>query len=180
MQGSFKDYYINITREASADLPPPAHVRYVNGPETSNTFQIDKQRQKQLETVIACLILEAGGEKDPRAMPAVNEVIHNRAKRLPEYKNDKLTALYRVVTARKQFSCFNAGIEPAVEQAKKHPKWKTAINILQQPVTNYTNGADHYHVTKMKRLPYWVPDLYSKGYISFPIEHHTFYTKQKR
>ena len=181
MQGSFKEYYIStIMSEAPMDLPPPppAVVRYV-GPEVTNITTINKERLKKLETVVACLILEAGGERDPRAMPAVNEVIHNRAKRLPEYNTDKISALYKVVTARKQFSCFNSGVEAGVERAKKHPKWGTAIKILQQPVTNYTNGADHYHVTKMK-TPYWVPDLLRKGYTPQNIENHTFYSKRKR
>ena len=71
---------------------PPAQVQSVNT--FKGTARSDEMRQ--LETVVACLVLEAGGEGTV-GMEAVNEVIHNRSKKQKK-------SLYQIVTARKQFS----------------------------------------------------------------------------
>jgi spore germination cell wall hydrolase CwlJ-like protein len=91
-----------------------------------------------IELTAAVLILEAGGEQDIRAMPAVMEVIYNRA-----VKKKKSCA--EIVLEKWQFSCLN-GITPqkAIDKAKKHPKFKDAISIVKGKPTNYTKGATHY------------------------------------
>lgn len=103
--------------------------------------------QTAQEFVAATLILEAGGERDPRAMAAVREVIANRAKARKQTEKD-------VVLARLQFSCWNAGTASAFAKAKRHAKWHEALELASSPsLTNHTLGADHYHTTKVS--PSW-------------------------
>lgn len=90
------------------------------------------------DIVASVLILEAGGERDPRAMPAVMEVVRNRSfrRRMP---------MDEVVTEWRQFSCLNSiSLESAVVKAKRHPKWGEALKIYRAKPTNYTKDADHF------------------------------------
>ena len=112
------------------------------------------------EIVAATLILEAGGEADPRAMAAVREVIANRAKNKTELA---------VCLAPKQFSCWNKiPVERGIEIAKRHPKWSYALALVNQK-TNYTSGATHYHAQKVS--PSWAKKLAK----TVQIGHHIFY-----
>ena len=142
-------------------LPPPAMVQNVS----TFAHHYKQDELKRAEAVVACIVLEAGGE-GKTGMEAVNEVIHNRA----THQNK---SLYAIVTAHKQFSCFNNGVDAAIAKAKKHPKWKEAIQILQAPLTNHTQGAVYYHTIHVR--PYWVDDLIDKGYETVKINHHIFY-----
>lgn len=112
------------------------------------------------EIVAATLILEAGGESDPRAMAAVREVIRNRARNKTEIA---------VCLARKQFSCWNRiSPEKGIEIAKRHPKWGLALALVKSNTT-HTMGATHYHSTKVS--PYWKNSLTK----TVQIQNHIFY-----
>lgn len=112
------------------------------------------------EIVAATLILEAGGEADPRAMAAVREVIANRAKGKSEIS---------VCLAPKQFSCWNwKNVENTIAKAKKHPKWAQALALVKGK-TNFTNGATHYHTKKVS--PIWKKKLAK----TTSIGQHIFY-----
>jgi hypothetical protein len=113
------------------------------------------------EIVAATLILEAGGEADPRAMAAVREVIANRAKKTNEIS---------VCLAPKQFSCWNTfSLAKGIQIAKKHPKWAQALKIAKSNPVNYTKGATHYHTTKVS--PSWKNKLAR----TVKIGNHLFY-----
>jgi len=46
----------------------------------------------------------------------------------------------------------------AVEKASQHPRWNEAMKIAyEDPKTNYTMGADHYHADYVR--PYWADSL---------------------
>lgn len=114
--------------------------------------------------VAATLILEAGGESDPRAMAAVNEVIVNRAE-----NRDLLRG--QVVLQPMQFSCWNDK-ERRVEllhHAMDHTKYDQALEIVTDEVTNHTHGATHYHADYVH--PYWADSLTR----TVKIETHIFY-----
>jgi spore germination cell wall hydrolase CwlJ-like protein len=144
---------------------PPAVVQTVSAPKTFNVYHADKEQQRRFNTVAACIILEAGGE-GKIGMEAVNEVIQNRA--AAQHKSP-----YEIVTAPKQFSCFNAGIDAAVAKAKAHPYWKEAVEIAKSPITNHTHGARFYHA--LKSNPSWAPKLLKHGAKVIIIGHHKFY-----
>lgn len=115
------------------------------------------------EIVAATLIFEAGGERDARAMHAVNEVIHNRSA-------SRRIAADRVCLQRLQFSCWNGiSADAGIAKAKKHAKWNSAVQIASARPTNYTSGSDHYHTLKVK--PSWRTRL-TKTVI---IGNHIFY-----
>ena len=107
------------------------------------------------DIVVATIIMEAGGEYKHGALEAVYEVIMNRAKKR------KMTPA-EVCLQRKQFSCWNdkadgiKALEETIAQAKKHPRWVIAKNILGKQ-SNYTKGADHYHADYVD--PYWAKSL---------------------
>jgi len=131
-----------------------------------------------LETVAACLILEAGGEKDI-GMWAVMCIIKNRAK-----GSQSIAKWKTVVTKRSQFSCFNGRTTPsAIAIAKAHPKWDDAIKIVlaaQADFKDYTYGATHYHVCRgpSKVSPYWTATVYGgknkKAEVTVVIGNHVF------
>jgi spore germination cell wall hydrolase CwlJ-like protein len=114
------------------------------------------------EIVAATLILEAGGEADPRAMAAVREVIANRAKNKTEIA---------VCLAPKQFSCWNkVSVQRGIEIAKRHPKWSKALALaLSKNKSNHTKGADHYHAKRVS--PSWAKKLTR----TVDIGNHIFY-----
>ena len=102
--------------------------------------------------VAATLIMEAGGEYYEGSLEAVYEVIYNRAIK----KNQSFS---EICLAPKQFSCWNGkDIMSAVEKASRHPRWNEAMKIAyEDPKTNYTMGADHYHADYVR--PYWADSL---------------------
>jgi len=117
----------------------------------------------QIEFVATTLILEAGGESDPRAMYAVNEVIHERSE-------SRGLSRKAVCLQPKQFSCWNGPcIESAITKAKAHPKYKWAMLIAMKPRTNYTLGADHFE--RYDRTPYWASSMTK----TVQIGNHIFY-----
>lgn len=119
------------------------------------------------EIVAATLILEAGGERDPRAMAAVREVIANRAKR-----SGKSEA--QIVLAPKQFSCWNSGTASGIARAKRHAKWREALELASnKSVTDYTRGADHYHTLAV--APSWAKRMPK----TVTIQNHIFYRSNK-
>ncbi len=116
-----------------------------------------------MEILSATLILEAGGEYAEGSMEAINERIYNRsiARKL---------ARWEVCLQPKQFSCWNSGdILPLLAKAKRHPRWREAMVIVQSPLTNYAKGADHYHADYCN--PYWAKHMK----ITAKIGRHVFY-----
>ena len=108
------------------------------------------------DIVVATIIMEAGGEYHVGALEGVYEVIKTRAK-----KRNKTLA--QVCLQRKQFSCWNGkadgikALEDTIAQAKKHPRWTIAANVLGTS-TNFTNGADHYYADYIAE-PYWAASM---------------------
>lgn len=129
----------------------------------STTIGFGKTPVGNPDVVAATLILEAGGERDPRAMAAVAEVIFNRA------KAKKQTA-EQICLARLQFSCWNGvPVSRGITKAQNHPKWNKALQIATAASTSYTNGADHYHTPQVK--PKWAKKLKKTTVIG----NHIFY-----
>lgn len=114
--------------------------------------------------VASTLILEAGGESDPRAMEAVNEVIVNRSENRNLLRG-------QVVLQKLQFSCWNDRDRRVelLHHAMDHSKFDRALKIVTNDVTNHTNGATHYHATYVH--PYWADTLTQ----TTQIENHIFY-----
>ncbi len=108
------------------------------------------------DIIVATIIMEAGGEYHIGSLEAVYEVIKTRSK-----KRNKTLA--QICLQRKQFSCWNGkadgikALEDTIAKAKKHPRWKTAENILGSN-TNFTNGADHYYADYIDK-PYWADSM---------------------
>jgi N-acetylmuramoyl-L-alanine amidase len=129
-----------------------------------SSLPIYANSQRATEIVAATLILEAGGESDYRAMLAVNEVIHNRAKK-------RKLSIDAVCLQRLQFSCWNGiDVSAGIAKAKKHSKWSTALRIASsKSITNHTLGSDHYHTHRVN--PSWNKRL-TKTVI---IQNHIFY-----
>jgi hypothetical protein len=131
-----------------------------------------------VDTVAACLVLEAGGE-GIYGMELVMSVIKNRSKGSEDPKN-----WFKVVTRPKQFSCFNGGVERAVAIAKKHPRFKYALDIVKRAnfphKKDNTNGATHYHVWRgdSKVEPYWTHPDYGgknkKAIVTVVFQSHVF------
>ncbi len=99
--------------------------------------------------VAAVLVAEAGGESDRRAIPAILEVIRNRAK----YNGQNLA---QVVTSRLQFSCLDGvtNLEDFVASQEQHPRFAEAMKLVRnRKRTNYTHGARFYHRDNI--LPDW-------------------------
>ena len=161
------------TKSQDVKIAAPANLD-PQRPETFTTYQ--KQRLRMTEAVVAALVLEAGGE-GTEGMQAINEVIQNRAKKTSYYSSDKLKALYDVVVKPKQFSCFNAGVDQAIAKAKRHPKWREAIKILQSETTNLTQGARFYYANtganKIK-APTWAKSILRMGGKPIQIGNHVF------
>lgn len=131
---------------------------------TAKTTKVNHPEVGNAEVVAATLILEAGGERDSRAMSAVMEVIHNRAvKRGLTYE--------QVCLQRLQFSCWNGvKVSTGISKAKKHTKWGQALRIASSKVvTNYARGADHYHTLTVK--PSWRLSFSQTAV----IQNHIFY-----
>ena len=161
---------LNLPATPKKQAPTPLPQK----PENFTAYQ--KERMSMTEAVVACLVLEAGGE-GTEGMQAINEVIQNRAKKNGYYDQDKLKALYDVVVKPKQFSCFNAGVEPAITKAKRHPRWNEAIEIMMAPTTNLTGGARFYYANtganKIK-APSWAKNIIKQGGKTVQIGNHVF------
>jgi len=120
--------------------------------------------------VAATLILEAGGQRDPRAMVAVFEVIRNRA-------SNAGTSLENVCLKPKQFSCWNnvSRREEFLALAARHPKYTLALAIVNSnEQTNLTNGATHYHAKSVS--PYWAKHMTK----TITIEDHIFFVHDRK
>lgn len=120
-----------ISAAAAAPAPPK------NGPER--------------DLVAATLVLEAGGE-GRAGMAAVWQTIWNRCHRRQWHSQP-----YKVVAQPLQFSSLNGRSHAAsIAKAKRHPAWRVAYGLVGAPPTSTNaNGADHFHATNMRRLPYW-------------------------
>jgi spore germination cell wall hydrolase CwlJ-like protein len=155
------------------ELPPPPPAITVNIPSRPvPSFSSFVNEQRFADAVTACLIGEAGGE-GRMGMEAVLEVIRNRAR--AKYKNDSIISMYKIVTAPKQFSYFNSGIDTGVARAKKHPKWKEAQKILAAAPTNHTKGSTHYYAASLKTLQPWII-IYNKLKVpKVRVGNHIFY-----
>jgi spore germination cell wall hydrolase CwlJ-like protein len=127
--------------------------------------QVSYKNATEEQLVAATLILEAGGEKDPRAMVAVYEVLYNRATK-------RGTSPAHEAFRRKQFSCWN-NIEKRsalFRKATNHSKFDKAYSIVcAGKNTNITDGADHYHANYVN--PYWAKSMTK----TTTIENHIFY-----
>ena len=164
-------------KEAVADLPPvepispPAIVQTVTKPSSLHSFYTE---QKALDTVVACLVLEAGGE-GKAGMEAINEVLTNRARK--STGNDSIASKYKVAVQPKQFSCFNAGVDTAIAKAKNHPRWNEAKSIAQSPPTNHTSGSRFYYANRGSnaiRPPTWAAKMLKSGAKTIQIGNHIF------
>ncbi len=182
MQKAEKNYKdrLKVNIEAPVDLPPmepinpPAIVQTVAS-RPSSSLKNFYNNQKLLDTVVACVVLEAGGE-GTRGMQAINEVLTNRARYTTG--NDSLSSKYKVATQPKQFSCFNKGIDTAIAIAKKHPKWAEAKKIVESVPTNITNGSRFYYANKGRnaiRLPSWGNTFLKRGAKTVQIGNHLFF-----
>jgi spore germination cell wall hydrolase CwlJ-like protein len=119
----------------------------------------------EIQLTAALLILEAGGETEDEAMPAVLEVLYNRV-------HERGQTLTQVIIAPKQFSPMeNTTIAGAIAAARNHPKWTTALQLAAKgaPQTNYSRGADHFHSSAVS--PYWATSQHRTARIG----NHIFY-----
>lgn len=123
----------------------------------------NRLRRPEQELVAAVLIAEAGGERDSRAMPAVLEVIRNRARLHKQ-------TLSEVVMQSFQFSCLNdTSSERLIAKAKTHKKFAAALALVRsRERTNHTHGALYYHEDRI--LPSWAKDQKVSAWIG----HHKF------
>jgi len=131
----------------------------------STSFAFDLSTISDDIVIAATLILEAGGERSTKAMPAVYEVISNRAQ-----QSGRTPA--QECMRRKQFSCWNniTKRKELLEKAMAHPKFATAVAIsINGPTTNLTGGATHYHTISVN--PYWASAMIT----TTTIGHHMFY-----
>ena len=99
-------------------------------------------RSLDTQVVAATLILEAGGE-GKEGMEAVREVIANRSR-------SSILTEAQVCLKRLQFSCWNGtSVNAGIKKAKLHKNWSLALEIANAETTNHTDGATHYHTTKV-------------------------------
>ena len=115
------------------------------------------------ETIIATtLILEAGGEYAEGSMEAINEVICNRS-------SIRNLTRREVCLQKSQFSCWNSGkVDALIAKAQRHPRYSQAIAIINENITNFAGGADHYHAEHCS--PYWA----SRMHVTAKIGRHVF------
>lgn len=113
------------------------------------------------EVLAATLVLEAGGE-GKTGMLAVLSVIYNRA----DYRN---LSPQEACLQKKQFSCFNSGIEEGIERAKKRNTWPLAYSLAGNFQGDIVKGADFYCTLNVN--PSWT----KKFRYVMTIGHHRFY-----
>lgn len=97
----------------------------------------------------AILVAEAGGE-GIRGMQAVYEVILTRSK-------EKHISMYKVVTERNAFTCFNGyrySPQKFINKWKKHANYSKAMWIVNNhKSTTLTRGSNFYHEKTVR--PVW-------------------------
>ena len=120
----------------------------------------------EIRLAAAVAVAEAGGEQDPRSIPAVCEVIRNRVGMHASWKD-----VQDVVTAPYQFSCLLQvrDLNEFVAEQACHPRYQEAIQALLDTETSYTNGATHY--CRVEINPYWTEGVTPTA----TIQHHKFF-----
>lgn len=161
--------------EMPLDLPPLEPISVPAIIQTAPTsLKSHYDQQKTLDTVIACVVLEAGGE-GTIGMEAINEVLTNRARRA--FGDDSIISKHKIAIQPKQFSCFNAGVDTAIKRAKSHPRWMEAEKIVKSPPTNHTSGARFYYANRGRQAiqpPTWATKILKSGGKAVQIGNHVF------
>ncbi len=123
-------------------------------------------KEPETHVIAAVIIREAGGE-GKMGMQAVANVIQNRMRG---------KTAYQVVTAPKQFSCYNNYVnreEDFVALAAGHSRFEHALELAKQiqtkSVPDITRGSTHYHTIHVR--PYWA----DKFPFTVKIGNHLFY-----
>ena len=115
---------------------------------SKNIVPITKKIDEK-QMVASVLIAEAAGEGIV-GMKAVFEVIKTRAKQ-------KHISMYRVVTEKYAFSCYNAyrrNPQGFINKYKNHKFYNTALSIVNNYKGNsITNGSNYFHEKTVK--PEW-------------------------
>lgn len=162
------------------DVPPPQHIQ--EPPAIIQQVKSERTAEKDVAVIVACLVLEAGGEGE-EGMHAVMNVIQNRAK---QSKNPK--DLADQVLKKWQFEAFNKytvthseNLNSIILRAHKHPKWNDAIKLtskaLRGGLSDITGGADHYYNPKtVKKIPNW-KSAYGK---TTTIGQHDFHSSKQK
>ena len=153
-----------IAALAAHSPQPPAEVR-----------QAQVLDQSSVDIVAACLVGEAGGEKDAkRGMQAVMNVIANRA-------GGDRSKFVAVCLKRKQFSMFNRAtgkrprttVAKVTDQYRKHPLWATAQQLVKRAAVgsleDITGQAKFYHEVSIN------PDWARPDRKTVDIGNHRFY-----
>jgi len=119
----------------------------------------------EIQLAAAVAVAEAGGEANNRAIPAVIEVMRNRAEK-------HKTSLLAVVLKPMQFSCLNGvhDIPAFVARYQQHPRYQDALNCLTVVETDYAKGADHY--CRVDCFPAWANGVEPTAIIG----QHKFFT----
>lgn len=174
----YKDFYQEELNEGLKDLAAAGMIGLstlgaVGSSEASaKPSAVNQEKLSETDVVAACLVLEAGGEKNSiKGMTAVMNVIQNRAKRGGWWGN----TLYKVSVKSKQFECFNNGVFTAVAKAKKRSNFLTAKKIVETAIAgklpDITNGATSYYANKGKNATV-PPQATDKG---IQIGNHIFF-----
>lgn len=106
-----------------------------------------------IQLAAAVVVAEAGGESDPRAIPAVCEVIRNRV------ASGRWGDLRHTLLKRGQFSCLNhvsrnqRHLAMWVESIKAHPAFFRALDAFTRTASYYTYGSLYYH--EQSKSPKW-------------------------
>ena len=97
----------------------------------------------------ACVYFEARGE-DIEGQAAVVHVVLNRSIQREQSVID-------VIQAEKQFSWYNGGSTPAIEDWQAFVACMDAVDLaISQRYEGQTlQGANHYHADWMSEYPYW-------------------------
>lgn len=114
-------------------------------PQSATTNTSSQGNSAAINIIATTLVLEAGGEGN-RGMQAVANVLNNRAKK-------RGTTPAQEAIRKKQFSMWNAfhsgteEISDVIAKAKKHPKWKLAVDYAKRiaSLSDITGGATHYY-----------------------------------
>lgn len=128
-----------------------------------------------LGTAVMCLAMnmyhEARGDGEV-GMMAVAEVTLNRVEdpRYPDNVCDVVTQGYRVGNRACQFSWYCDGESDKMKDKEMADlAYELAVDYLTGLETNITNGATHYHASRVS--PYWAP---TKTYVA-TVHSHLFY-----
>src|SRR4051794_6025710 len=107
---------------------------------------------------------ESRGEPGDGQRGVMHVILNRRAdKRWPD-------TIYKVCLQPMQFSCFNAADPTAVRwPLSSDAVWQSILEIVNDPGTDLTHGANHYHVTGLR--PSWT----DANKITTVIGRHVFY-----